>query len=178
MRILVQAIGIIGLFFCPSTGLSSGFIPSSTWPKTSGVQSAGSGNAPHRRRSVPKCRRRLMPRRIGLPAWPVAMMPRVLSCPCLPWWFDPCLAQHLPAESAGPIPCLVREAKLGVSCALREFEGVGRGAHADDRPARLDVIDDVLHLLVGQVAEARGDDHQVGVSRAFQPGNVVGRCRD
>ncbi len=31
----------------------------------------------------------------------------------------------------------------------------------------LDVIGDVLHLFVGQVAEAREDDHQIGRCRAL-----------
>ncbi len=44
-------------------------------------------------------------------------------------------------------------------------------------PTRLDVIDHFLHLLVGQVAEARGDDHQVGRAQCFEAGNVVGSLR-
>ena len=51
---------------------------------------------------------------------------------------------------------------------------MGRRPHADDRPARFDILDDVLHLLVGQVAEARGDNHQVGRLEAL-PGR--GCCR-
>ena len=61
----------------------------------------------------------------------------------------------------------------GVRLAALEVEGVRRGAHADDRLARLDVIDDVLHLLVGQIAEAREDDHQVGRLERLQAGDVV-----
>jgi hypothetical protein len=41
---LIQATGIIGSFFLPATGLSAGFIPSSTWPSTSGLESPGKGS--------------------------------------------------------------------------------------------------------------------------------------
>ena len=44
VRIRLQATGIIGLFFGPRIGLVVGFMPSSTCPRTSVVQSAGSGN--------------------------------------------------------------------------------------------------------------------------------------
>ena len=50
------------------------------------------------------------------------------------------------------------------------------GAEADDRLARLDIVGDVLHLVVGQIAEARGDDHQVGGLECFEAGDVVGDC--
>jgi hypothetical protein len=50
---------------------------------------------------------------------------------------------------------------------------VSRGAHADDGLARFDVVHDVLHLLVRQIAEAREDHHQIGGFERFQAGNVV-----
>src|SRR5262245_44396609 len=39
----VQAMGIMGSFFLPSTALSVGFMPATTWPSTSGFESPGSG---------------------------------------------------------------------------------------------------------------------------------------
>src|SRR5262249_40128615 len=86
---------------------------------------------------------------------------------------DPRLAEHLPAESLFVILLLVVPAVLGVGLARPQVEGVSRGAQADHRLARLDVIDDVLHLLVGQVAEAREDDHQVGGLQRLQAGDVL-----
>ena len=50
---------------------------------------------------------------------------------------------------------------------------MGGGAHAEHRPARLQVIVDELHLLVRKIAEAGGDDHQVGGPERFQAGDVV-----
>ena len=85
---------------------------------------------------------------------------------------DPGLAEHLPAEAAVPflaLPTCTRRR----SCRRLDVERVRRRPHADDRPARLDVVDDVLHLFVGQVAEAGEDDHQVGGLQRFQAGDVV-----
>ena len=84
---------------------------------------------------------------------------------------DPGLAQHLPAEAA--VPLLALPAVAGVGLAPLDVEGVRRRPQADDRPARLDVVDDVLHLVVGQVAEAGEEDHQVGRLERLQAGDVV-----
>ena len=97
-------------------------------------------------------------------------IPRVLSLPWLPWWFT-----QVSPSTWRPNPpghsLLFQEYFAYV--VLVRLEGVRRRAHADDRPARLDVIDDVLHLVVGQVAKAREDDHQVGRLQGFQAGDVV-----
>ena len=113
----------------------------------------------------------LMPRRIGCFSCPVGDDPARALRPWLAVVADPGFAQDLPAEAA--VPVLVLPVVFGERLAVLDVEGVRRGAHADDRPARLDVIDDVLHLLVGQVAEAREDDHQVGRLERLQAGDVV-----
>ena len=43
VNVLIQATGIIGSFSGPEIGLSVGFIPSKTCPRTSGLLSPGSG---------------------------------------------------------------------------------------------------------------------------------------
>ena len=99
------------------------------------------------------------------------MMPRVLCLPCLPWWLtqvSPSTCRPKPSSTG----VLVRPGVLAVLLRL-DVEGVRRRAHADDRLARLDVVDDVLHLLVGQVAEAREDDHQVGRLERLQARDVA-----
>ena len=48
-----------------------------------------------------------------------------------------------------------------------------RRAQADDRLSGIDIIDDVLQLLIGKVAEPREDYHQIsglGASQASSPG--------
>ena len=50
---------------------------------------------------------------------------------------------------------------------------MGRRPQADDRLARLDVIDNVLHLFVGQLAKAGEDHQQVGRVEGFQSGDVL-----
>jgi hypothetical protein len=50
---------------------------------------------------------------------------------------------------------------------------VRRGPHADNRLAGHKKIVDVFHLNVGQVAESRRDDHQVGAGECFKAGDVV-----
>src|SRR5262249_44637966 len=50
---------------------------------------------------------------------------------------------------------------------------VRRGAEADDGAAGFDVVGEVLHLVVRQVAEPGGDDHQVGRVEGGEAGDVV-----
>ena len=87
---------------------------------------------------------------------------------------DPRLAEHLPAETLrhffiGLIPAVVR-----VGPALGKVEGMGRGPHADHRFARFEVVVDLLHLLVGQVAKPCGDHQQIGRSQGLEAGDVGG----
>ncbi len=48
-----------------------------------------------------------------------------------------------------------------------------RRAQADDRFAGVDVVDDMLHLIVRQFAEASGDDHQIGFVQRRQAWNIA-----
>ena len=83
---------------------------------------------------------------------------------------DPRLAQHLPAKAAVPLFVVMRELSVGSAAG----EGVRGRSQSDDRLAGIDVIDDVFHLVVGQVAEPRHDDHQVGIVERLGAGNVAG----
>ena len=65
---------------------------------------------------------------------------------------DPSLAEDLSTEAA--VPRLAPPRIVGELFPLFDVEGVRRRAEADDRLAGLDVVGDVLHLFVGQVAEA------------------------
>ena len=108
---------------------------------------------------------------MGLSSAPGAITPRVLSLPWWPWW-----PIHVSPRICRPKPpshCLPFQSYLGVGPAGGNGEGVGGRADADDRLARLDVFDDVPHLLVGQIAEPREDNHQVGRFEGLQAGNVV-----
>ena len=54
---------------------------------------------------------------------------------------------------------------------------MGRRPQRDDRPARIRVVDDVLHLLVGQFAKPREQHHQVGRVQGRQSRDVIKRFR-
>ena len=47
-----------------------------------------------------------------------------------------------------------------------------RGSEADHRPAPVEIVDDVLHLRVGEILEAEKDDQQVGRPQRLEPGDV------
>ena len=55
----------------------------------------------------------------------------------------------------------------------RVVEGMRGRSQADDRLARFDVIDNMLHLLVRQFAKAGEDHQQVGRIEGFQPRDVL-----
>ena len=63
--VLTQAIGIMGSFFLPGSALSVGFMPATTSPSTSGLQSPGSGNLTVYTSDGPKMSPSLMPLRMG-----------------------------------------------------------------------------------------------------------------
>ena len=67
---------------------------------------------------------------------------------------------------------LVAIAGVGLLFAVDQ-KGVRRGPQADHRLAGAQVIIDELHLVIGQVAEAREDDHQVRRLQGLQPRDVV-----
>ena len=62
---------------------------------------------------------------------------------------------------------------MGILFVATDVECVGRGSHADHRPAGLEVGVDVRHLFVGQIAEAGADEHQVGVCQRLEAGDVA-----
>src|SRR5207249_8134827 len=70
---------------------------------------------------------------------------------------DPGLAQHLSTETTFPFFAVPRIASIGR--AFFEGEGMRRRSHANNGPARFDVIDDVLHLVVRQFSKPSEDDH-------------------
>ena len=78
---------------------------------------------------------------------------------------DPGLAQDLPAVTALVIGA-ASEGVLGVEAVLvlHIVERVGSGPQRDDRPARVRVVDDLLHLLVRQFAKSREEDQQISLS--------------
>ena len=86
---------------------------------------------------------------------------------------DPCLSENAPTEAAiRTIPVVAGEGWAGL-----QREGVGGGAESHDRPAGLDVIHDVLHLAIGQVAKAGEDDEEIGGVQRLQAGDVVETIR-
>jgi len=50
-------------------------------------------------------------------------------------------------------------------------------AQRDDRPARFGVVDNVFHLLVGQLAKAQEEHHQVRRVEGIEPRDIVERHR-
>ena len=75
-------------------------------------------------------------------------------------------------EAALPLrvaPGVVGVGTLGVALV---GEGVGGRADADHRAARLDVVDDVLHVLVGELPEPQEEDQHVRRVDGGQPRDV------
>src|SRR5262245_13896335 len=75
---------------------------------------------------------------------------------------DPGFAENLTAEALGVGFVVGVVGVFRVGLAGFDVESVGGGADADDRLAGLQIGDDVLHLIVGQVAKAGENHHQVG----------------
>ena len=89
---------------------------------------------------------------------------------------DPGLAEHVPPESVRHPLELRLPAVVGILPIGRDVEGVRRRPHADHGLAGPEVVVDLLHLLVGQIAKPRRDHHQIGLSQGLEPWNV-GRVR-
>src|ERR1700748_3452097 len=83
--------------------------------------------------------------------------------------FDPGFSQHHSSEPAiWTVPA--------ISCVRRtslELESMGGGAQTYNRFAGVNVIDNVLHLVVGQIAKTSQDHQQIGRVERFQAGNIV-----
>ncbi len=89
---------------------------------------------------------------------------------------DPGLSEHLPPESI-PHPFELRlPAVVGILPIGRDVEGVRRRPHADYGLARPEVVVDLLHLLIGQIAKPRRDHHQIGLPQGLEARDV-GRVR-
>ena len=88
---------------------------------------------------------------------------------------DPLFTEHEPAEAVGPLLLLapVAVAVVGVGPVFGHVEGMRGRPHSDHRLAGPQVVVDVLHLLVGQVAEPGGDHHQVGIVEGLEAGDVL-----
>ena len=86
---------------------------------------------------------------------------------------DPGFAKDMATETAGPFFALPIEFfELGFGFA--EIKCVGAGAESDDRFAAIEVIHEVGHLVVGQVAETQEHDDEVGGIERFHARNVFG----
>ena len=68
---------------------------------------------------------------------------------------------------------MVIEAVVRPFCVGRDVERVRRGAQAHHGATRFEVVVDQLHLGVGQVSEARGYDHEVGIGEGLEPGDIL-----
>ena len=85
---------------------------------------------------------------------------------------NPGIAQNLAAETA--LEFLVRAVVLGIRAVLvaAVLKGVRCRSEPHDRATRIDVVDNVLHLFVGQFPEAGENQHQVGRIERIETGNV------
>ena len=87
---------------------------------------------------------------------------------------DPCFTQHQPAKALGPVRlvALVVEAVVGKGAACRNVEGMGRCPHADHRPATFEIVVNLLHLVIRQIAKAGSDHHQLSLPQGLEARNV------
>ena len=51
------------------------------------------------------------------------------------------------------------------------------GAQTDDGATGFEVVVHFLHLIVGQIAKTRCDDHEIRVSQGLEPRNIRGVVR-
>ena len=87
---------------------------------------------------------------------------------------DPRLSEHLPAKALRHFFTSLLPAVVRVGLPFGHVEGMGRRPQTDHRLAGPEIVVDLLHLLVGQVAEPGGDHHQVGHTQRLEAGNVGG----
>ena len=87
----------------------------------------------------------------------------------------PRLAEHLPAEALFVLFAAVGPAVFRKLAVLWNAEGVRRGPQADDRLARFDVIDEVLHLLIRQIAEPQAEHREISRLQRLDPRRVIGQ---
>ena len=89
---------------------------------------------------------------------------------------DPRLAEHLLAIPARPFLRVVTELRVRARRLAVVGERMRRGAERDDRLARIHVIDEVLHLVIGPLAKAQQHDAKVGAIERLHARLVVLRA--
>ena len=87
----------------------------------------------------------------------------------------PGLPQHLATITAlefriRVVPRIFRVGTLQIHLVI---EGVGRCTQRDNGPPGVGVVNDLLHLGVGQFTKAGEEHHEIGVGQGIQAGNVV-----
>src|SRR5438874_55713 len=88
---------------------------------------------------------------------------------------DPGLAKDLAAKAAVPFLAVPGIARIGR--ALFEGEGMSGRSHADNGPTRLDIIDNMFHLIIGQLAKASENNHEVRGLKRLQAGDIISHVR-
>ena len=88
---------------------------------------------------------------------------------------DPLLAEHGPAKPVGPflLLTLIAVAVVRVCSILGDVKPVRCRPQADHGLASPQIVVDLLHLLVGQVAKPGGDHHQVSLPQGLEPRDIV-----
>jgi len=87
---------------------------------------------------------------------------------------DPGVAEDLVAKAFFEFLSFVLEVVAGEFFPGRDFESVRRGAESDDGSAALQVFVDMDHLVVGEIEEAREDEHEFSVLESFEALDVGG----
>ena len=85
---------------------------------------------------------------------------------------DPGIAEDLVSEAVFVSLDLGFEIIFCVGGIGGNFEGVGRGAKADNGAATVEVRDDVIHLFAGEIEETSEDDEEVCALESLQAGDV------
>ena len=71
----------------------------------------------------------------------------------------PGLTENLSAEAADVFLLRIDVVELGIGLPLRNLESMRRRSQTDDRSAAIEIVGDMLHLLVRQIAKTKEDDH-------------------
>ncbi len=85
----------------------------------------------------------------------------------------PGFAQDLLAKAAGPVPVAPIILGVGVLLVPIVLEGMGAGAQGDDRLAGVEVVNEVLHLGLGQLPETQGHETDIGGVEGVEAGDII-----
>ena len=85
---------------------------------------------------------------------------------------NPGVAKDLMSEAILGSLGLGAKIKVRVLGVGGNLEGMGGGSQADNGAAAIQIIDDVDHLIVGEILEAGEDDHQICILQGLETGNV------